>query len=147
MQDCLYQAARDARDDLRLRLGQDMRQWQWERVHTMDFVSPIRREGLGRRLLGGGTHPMSGSGETLLRGRYDFNQPYAVCLPAALRMVADLNDAHKVVAVLPGGVSGRVFHPHAKDQVRSFMNGEKQYWWFSDEEIRAHARTELVLHP
>jgi penicillin amidase len=51
------------------------------------------------------------------------------------------------MAVLPGGISGRLFHPHGKDQVESFMNGEKRYWWFSDKMIEAHAKSRLKLSP
>jgi hypothetical protein len=61
--------------------------------------------------------------------------------------VADLNDEDKVLAVLPGGVSGRLFHPHTKDQVKAYMSGEKVYWWFSDKAIKEHTRTRLDLTP
>jgi penicillin amidase len=128
-------------------MGEDMRRWQWGRVHTLTFVSPLRREGFGKALLGGGEHPVSGSGETLRRGRYDFNLPFAVTFSASLRMVADLSDAEKVLAVIPGGISGRVFHPHAKDQIAPFLQGGHVYWWFSREAIDAHARSQLVLRP
>jgi penicillin amidase len=49
--------------------------------------------------------------------------------------------------VLPGGVSGRLFDKHGKDQIESFINGNKVYWWFSDAAIKAHSRTTLVLNP
>jgi penicillin amidase len=62
-------------------------------------------------------------------------------------MVADLADEDKVMAVLSGGVTGRVFHPHATDQIGAFMNGEKMYWWFSDREIANHTRSVLTLTP
>ena len=97
--------------------------------------------------VGGGSHPVGGSGETLRRNIYDFNKPYDVTVSASLRMVVDLADDDKVLAVLPGGVSGRIFHPHATDQIQPFMNGAKQYWWFSDRAIDAHARSTLVLVP
>ena len=147
MEDILYRAARDAQEDLTDRLGKDMQRWKWGRLHTITFVSPIRREGFGKGFLGGGEHPVSGSGETLRRGQYDFNRPFEVTFSAALRMVADLNDAEKVLAVMPGGVSGRVFHPHAKDQIEPFLNGERQYWWFSRDAIRSHAEADLTLVP
>ena len=147
MQDMLYRAAREAHSELATRFGADMAQWQWGKAHTIEFVSPIRRNGLGKGLLGGGKHALSGSGETLLRGQYDFKQPFDISISASLRMVADLNDPDKVLAVIPGGISGRVFHPHSKDQIDAFISGEKQYWWFSDEEIKAHTQSELILHP
>ncbi len=146
-QDMLYRAAQEVQQDLTDRLGDDRDRWQWGRVHTITFVSPIRREGFGKGLLGGGEHPVSGSGETLRRGRYDFNQPFEVTFSASLRMVADLSDSEKVLAVIPGGISGRLFHPHARDQIEPFLEGGTTYWWFSREAIDAHARSELHLQP
>lgn len=62
-------------------------------------------------------------------------------------MVSDLGDDEKILAVLPGGVSGRLFDPHVKDQIEPYMNGEKRYWWFSDQAIKEHGKYELVLQP
>lgn len=88
---------------------------------------------------------MGGSGETLCRGVYDFRSPYAVHTFASVRMVADLADGDKVLAVLPGGVSGRITDPHCKDQIEPYVKGKKVYWWFSDKAIREHSRNTLVL--
>ncbi len=125
----------------------DPTEWRWGDHHRITFVSPLRREGIGSAFLGGGTHPMNGSPETLYRAIYDPNRPYAVGVSASLRMVADLGDGDKVAAVLAGGVSGRQLTRHFRDQVEPFMNGEKRYWWFSDKEIANHAKTEQTLAP
>jgi penicillin amidase len=145
--DILIHAAIDARVDIVASLGDNSDRWRWGRVHQHTFVSPIRRDGFGKGFLGGGTHPAAGSVEVLYRGRYEYNDPYSVSISAALRMVADLADEDKVLAVLSGGVAGRVFHPHAKDQIGAFMDGEKMYWWFSDREIARHTRSEMMLTP
>ena len=84
---------------------------------------------------------------TIYRGIYDFDQPYTVKISAALRMVADLADPDKILAVLPGGVTGRQFDPHTTDQVQAFMDGSKRYWWFSEKAIREHTEHTLELHP
>jgi penicillin amidase len=141
------QAALTAAEKLRASLGQDPKEWKWGKVHTIEFVSPIRREGFGKGLLGDGPHAFQGSGETLHRAIFAFTDPFKVILSASLRMVADLNDDDKILAVLPGGVSGRIFHPRAKDQVKSFISGEKVYWWFSDKAIQEHKKTTLSLQP
>lgn len=143
----LTRAAIDARAMLSAAMGSNPDRWLWGNVHQHSFVSPIRREGFGKGLFGGGTHPAAGSVEVLYRGRYEYNDPYSVTISAALRMVADLADEDKVLAVLSGGVTGRVFHPHAKDQIGAFMDGEKMYWWFSDREIANHTRSVLMLTP
>jgi penicillin amidase len=107
----------------------------------------IRQKGMGKSLLGGGSHEFGGSGETLYRGYYKFNKPYDVFVSASLRMVVDLSDDDKVAAVLPGGTSGRLLSKHRTDQIDAFINGEKRYWWFSDTQIKNHSKHELVLNP
>jgi penicillin amidase len=128
-------------------LGPDPQKWEWGKVHRLEFLSPILREGLGKGWLGAGSHPMAGSGETLYRAIYDFVNPFQVTTSASLRMVADLSDDEKICAVLPGGVSGRLFHPHYKDQTPAFLNGGKLYWWFGDKAIHEHQRSALFLQP
>jgi penicillin amidase len=145
--DIFHLAALAAAADLDKRIGGNPDKWLWGKVHQLVFVSPIRREGFGKGLVGGGSHPAPGSGETLGRGLYGFNDPFDVTVFATLRMVADLADPDKVLAVLPGGVSGRLFDKHSKDQIEPFINGNQVYWWFSDAAIKAHSRTLLVLKP
>jgi penicillin amidase len=147
MADLFQEAGREAARELGDALGDNPARWQWGKLHRIEFVSPLRREGFGRGLVGGGSHPMGGSPETLYRAIYDFNKPYAVNISASLRMVADLGDPDKVYAVLPGGVSGRLFDRHNQDQIRPFMDGEKRAWWFSDAMIERHAKYRLELKP
>ncbi len=144
--DLFRRAGREAIRELAPRYGSDPEGWTWGRLHTISFVSPLFRTGLTGRIFGA-SYPMGGSQETLYRASYHFNDPYDVIASASLRMVADLGDPDKVLAVLPGGVSGRLFDPHAKDQMDAFMNGDVRYWWFSDDMIHRHARTTQRLLP
>jgi penicillin amidase len=145
--DLFHLAALNAVKTLAPILGKDPAEWLWGKVHVHEFLSPIRRSGAGKEWMGGGAHPALGSGETLYRGIYDFNQPFNVKTAATLRMVVDFADPDKIMAILPGGVTGRQFDPHTTDQVVSYMNGEKRYWWFSDDAIKEHTRHTLTLSP
>jgi len=139
-------AGREVMTELSDKLGPDPASWKWGELHTLNLVSPVARQGFLAPILGE-FHPMGGSESTLLRGIYDFNKPYEVTIFDSLRMVADLADDDKVMAVLPGGVTARVLNPHTTDQVGPFMNGAPVYWWFSDRAIAEHAVSELVLKP
>jgi penicillin amidase len=140
-------AARLARSDLTKVAGADPGQWQWGQLHTVTFSSPLVPGKGPASVLGAGTHPKEGSGETLNRASYKFNKPYDATGIASLRFVADLADPDKVMAVLVGGASGRQFDAHLKDQTPAWLSGEARYWWFSDAAIQQHSRSELLLQP
>jgi len=126
--DVIQAAAMAAHQSLQAQLGTDIEAWQWGDLHQMEFVNPLRRERIGKSLLGGGSHRMGGSAHTLYRASFDLAEPgNKVRYSAALRMVVDLADDDKVLAVLPGGVSGRLFSDNFVDQVDEYMNGEKLY--------------------
>ena len=140
-------AAFKTKDELSDRFGNNIKDWTWGKVHQIVNTNPIRRKGFGKDWLGGGTHPMGGSGETLYRALYNYNQPDEIEFSAAFRMVADLSDEDKVIAVLNGGVTGRTFHPNLKNQINAYHDGTKLYWWFSDQKIQEHKKSELTLVP
>jgi penicillin amidase len=132
---------------LRKTYGDDPAGWRWGDAHTIRFMSPLRRDGFGAELLAGGPHPQSGSGDTLLRGAYLFNQPYKIVYHDSARLVADLGDPDKITAVVPGGVSGRHLTDHQQDEVVPWLSGTPVHWWFSDAAIAANSEHRLVLTP
>ncbi|MEM7703129.1 MAG: penicillin acylase family protein [Pseudomonadota bacterium] len=128
--------------------GADRSDWTWGKVHTISFQGPLRQSGLAGDLTGNRKVGMSGSGETLLRALYPYDDPYGSKWFASLRMTADLNDPEKVRAILPGGVVGRSFNPHLNDQTDAWLNAETEsHWWFSDKAIEANAQATLTLRP
>lgn len=146
--DLIQQAGLQTIESLSERIGKDPYQWQWGEIHQIEFINPIRRKGVGKSWLGGGSYPMAGSGDTLLRALYPLNKDnHIVEYSATLRMVADLSDKDKVLAVSPGGISGRTFTAHFDDQIDAYMSGEEIYWWFSDVKIQQHGVSTLHLTP
>ncbi|MDE2419326.1 MAG: penicillin acylase family protein [Burkholderiales bacterium] len=145
--DVIRSAAPRARALIEAEQGKDTAKWRWGKSHTLRFVSPLRRNGSGQELLGGFTLERSGSGETLNRGVYDFQKPFAINFSASMQMVADLGDPDKIEAVLAGGVSERHFQPHQNDQAKLWANGERRAWWFNPEQAKAHAKDRMTLAP
>lgn len=147
MNDLFHKAAILSMKELGREYGSNPSKWTWGKMHRIEFINPLVREGFLKSILGGGSYPMSGSGETLYRGSYSFTRPFQVKISATLRMVADLADDEKMAAVIPGGVSARLFDRHQKDQIGPYMEGEKLFIWFSDDKISANTRSILVLNP
>ena len=144
--DLIRAAATDAWSRLEARLGADPGDWRWGDLSRLRISSPLPTGNrLLDRLLGGGDFPRTGSPETLW-GSYG-SPSYGAWGIDSLRFVADLGDPDKVLAVIPGGVSGRLLDPHLNDQLPLWLSGEINYWWFSDEAIGANARKEITLAP
>ena len=144
--DLIRAAALDAWSRLEASLGREPRDWRWGDLSRLRISSPLPTGyQLLDRFLGGGDFPRIGSPETLW-GSYG-SPSYGAWAIDSLRFVADLGDPDKVLAVIPGGVSGRLFDPHLNDQLPLWLSGEINYWWFSDEAIRANARKEITLAP
>ena len=146
LDDLVRRAARDAWSELSKRLGENPGNWRWGDLGSTRFFSPAPvPEGWLNRLLGGGEYPRTGSPETLWGS---FGSPYfGAWAIDSLRFVADLGDPDKVLAVVPGGVSGRLFDPHLNDQLPIWLSGDVNYWWFSDEAIAANTVREITLAP
>ncbi|MFP5399498.1 MAG: penicillin acylase family protein [Gammaproteobacteria bacterium] len=145
--DVIRAAASRARAELEAAHGKDVSTWRWGRAHELRFVSPLRRSGSAQAWLGGVAAPRGGSGETLDRGVYDFNRPYAVNYFASLKMVADFARPDRIEAVIAGGVSERHFQPHQNDQARLLLAGERRAWWLDPAKAEANARHTLRLTP
>ena len=146
--DSLFRAAaRDAWIELQSRLGPDPEEWRWGDLSRLRFRNPWVPGVLADRLLGGGDFPGRGSGETLGRGRFPGLGNYDPRVIDSLRFVADLADEDKVLAVIPGGVSSRLFDPHLNDQLPVWLTGEIGYWWFSDKAIAADTKQEMRFSP
>ena len=146
--DSLFRAAaRDAWIELQSRLGPDPEEWRWGDLSRLKFHNPWVPGALADRLLGGGDFPGRGSGETLGRGRFPGLGNYDPRVIDSLRFVADLADEDKVLAVIPGGVSSRLFDPHLNDQLPVWLTGEIGYWWFSDKAIAADTKQEMRFSP
>jgi penicillin amidase len=145
--DIVRRAALAVHKDLVARHGADPKAWRWGAEHRIHFDSPLRRKGIGRDWLGRAAAPIDGSGETVMRARFAFMGDHDVEFFGSMRLVADLADDEKVMAVVSGGVVERQFHPHQKDQLDAWFAGELLPWWFSRKAVEANARQRQVLVP
>jgi penicillin amidase len=133
--------------NLTKRFGKDMDGWKWGKMHTISFTNPLARKGFFKDILGSGKIEYSGSVDTLQRGYHHFNKSYKTIISSSMRMVSDLSDDDKILLVLAGGVTGRTFSNHMKDQIEPLVNGEKRYLFFSDPLITKNTKNTLILIP
>lgn len=129
------------------RLGSNPDNWSWGEIHTIHFVSPLRTEGFGSSLLGAELWPKAGSNQTLNRGAFVKNtdREFETSWFGSFRMVADMNDDEKMIGILSGGSSARVFHPYYKSQLDKWNSGDWIPYWISKEKVLEHTKFELIL--
>ncbi|MEL7221511.1 MAG: penicillin acylase family protein, partial [Bacteroidota bacterium] len=147
LDELIVQAGLLAKEQLREQLGDDLQAWQWGKIHTVQFSSPIRQEGFGSDWCGGETLPKDGSNQTLNRGGYAKTPDgsFETGWFSTFRMVADLGDDEKIMGALSGGSSARVFHPYYRSQLDSWKTDEWIPYWLSEEKVEQHAAFTLVL--
>jgi len=144
--DLIRRASAVALDRLEAVYGASRDAWRWGEVHQIKFQGPLRQSGWIGDLTGNRAVPMAGSGETLMRALYPFDEPFDSKWFASLRMTADLNDPDKVRAVIPGGAVGRSFNRNLDDQLTPWASNDASvYWWFSDAAIEENTRHTLTL--
>lgn len=148
LEDLIILAAKKSTSVLKKELGSDMSKWKWGDFHTVTFVSPLKQRGFAKEWLGGGQHRVPGSGETLNRGQYSLNGgPYESQWFSSMRMVADMNDNDKIMAVVSGGNSARQFHPYFKSQLDSWVDETWIPWWLNKQKILENSQHQLTLTP
>lgn len=138
-------------------LGADQTKWAWGKLHTATFhnqtfgysgIPPI--EALFNR----GPIPVSGGGDIVNATGWYISQPqadlaylYQVTSVPSMRMIVDLSDLNKSVAIQTTGQSGHPFHHHYDDMLRLWQRGEYHPQLWERSAVEAAAETHLTLKP
>ncbi len=126
--DCAALAARalgEAAAELRATEGPDPRAWRWGRLHVARFEHPILRFA---PVLGAWTRleaPTGGDEETVSRGGMRGAGPasWRHVHGAGLRLVADLSDPDRTLAIIATGQSGHPLSRHWGDLLPAWRDG------------------------
>jgi penicillin amidase len=139
-------ALRDTIDDLEARLGPDMAQWTWGRVHTIALRHALSGRGDLGELLDRGGVPVRGSGVTVCNTGYDPN--YMASIGANYRLIADLSSNPPALSAIDSaGASGDPGSPHYCDQLPEWLEGRHHVLTLDRAQTEREAAARLVLHP
>ncbi|MBT7610639.1 MAG: penicillin acylase family protein [Bacteriovoracaceae bacterium] len=111
---------------LETKLGSKIENWQWGKVHTLEFVHSVGKKRPLNLLFNIGPFPIAGGyGQinNLASKRYDDH--FKIKSGPSTRRLIDLKDASISFGIIPTGNSGRPFSKHYDDQVKLYLN--KQY--------------------
>ena len=146
--DILLRSFRDTVVLLEEKLGSDVAQWNWGRLHTMEFKHPFGYLPLLGRIFNIGPFPSSGGNQLINSMLYRGDgHRYAVVAGPSTRRLIDFADPEHSLTILPPGNSGNVISPHYDDQAEMFMKGGYREPRITDEQIEAHNMHEMRFIP
>jgi penicillin amidase len=127
--------------------GEDPARWDWGEVHSVRFEHPLGRASGLTRWLDLGPVPLPGDGETVNASIYSLSDPFRVRHIPSARLLFDLGDPDRTLAILPTGQSGHPLSRHYGDQLAMWAAGEYRPAPFTEPASRAAAVETLHFDP
>ena len=123
MDDVILRSLNQTITFLREKIGEEIIDWRWDKLHTVTFRHVLGAEGPAKRAFNVGPFPAGGSYTTLNNGGYSYIKPYDQIIGPSTRQIVDLSDMDKSLAVTPPGQSGHPFSENYRDQVELWLKG------------------------
>ncbi|AKA36480.1 penicillin acylase family protein [Flagellimonas lutaonensis] len=129
--------------------GDDISQWQWQKVHTLEHGHPIGQVKALKSFFNVGPFPIHGSREVInnLGFPYDSTLYYRVSSGPSTRRIIDFSDIENGLSILPTGQSGNPLSKHYRDQAEMYVNGEFKKMMMNEEEIKEKSQHLLIFTP
>ena len=137
----------EAISTLENQLGNNISQWTWNKVHTLEHSHPIGKVNSLRSYFNVGPFEIRGTREVInnLGFYYDETGEYKVASGPSTRRIIDFSDIENSLSILPTGQSGNVFSPHYKDQAEMYNNGEFRKMMLNEDEIKSTSKNILII--
>ncbi|MBI4427772.1 MAG: penicillin acylase family protein [Ignavibacteriales bacterium] len=145
--DIVRMSLEQAIDELESRLGGEVKEWQWGKLHKVEFVHVFGANSVLRRIFNVGPFPVGGSHSTVNKGDYRLGAPFANTVGPSMRQIYDLGDVNNTRAVTPPGQSGQVFHTNYSDQIPLWLNGIYKTVPMDRARIEREPHSLLILRP
>lgn len=144
----LTQSFKEAIASLETQLGPDVNQWQWEKVHQLEFQHPIGKLKLFSKFFNVGTFGIAGTNEVINNQLFIYTDDAQIQVKGgpSTRRIIDFSDIENSLSVLPTGQSGNPMSKHYKDQAELFVNGKFRKMKLNKKEIK-ETSTKLTFQP
>lgn len=150
MDEMLAFSAEQAYEELRDLQGDDVRQWNWGKLHEISLVSDtLGSSGIApiEMLFNRGPCAVGGGASIVNATGWNLGESYQTVTVPSMRMVIDLADFDDSTWNHLTGASGHAFHPHYTDQTEDWTVGIQTPWAFSPKAVRAATVDTLILTP
>jgi len=133
---------------LQTQLGNQVADWNWGKVHTVEHEHPLGKVAALRRLFNVGPFADPGANEVINNQFFGFNKEgkYHTKGGPSTRRIVDFSDIENSWSILPTGQSGNPFSKHYDDQAEMYNAGKFRKMKLNKEEI-IKTSTKLVLKP
>ena len=144
----LNQSYKEAIASLEKQLGNEISNWTWNKVHTLENQHPIGKVALFRNFFNVGPFEIDGANEVINNLMFVYNDSgkYEVKAGPSTRRVIDFSDIENSYSILPTGQSGNPMSKHYDDQAEMFVQGKFRKMKMNKKEIIATS-TKLVFKP
>ena len=129
-------------------LGNIVSNWEWNKVHTVEYQHPLGKLAILKPFFNVGPFSVPGSVEVINNQFFDFSEDgfYKVKGGPSSRRIIDFSDIENSWGILPTGQSGNPFSQHYNDQSDLYNAGKFRKMKLNKEEI-IQSSTELVFYP
>ncbi|WP_445452856.1 penicillin acylase family protein [Flavobacterium sp. 25HG05S-40] len=140
------QSFKTAVSSLEKQLGSNVNDWQWKKVHKVEFQHPIGKVKMFRKFFNVGTFPIAGTNEVIDNQLFIYTDDAEISVKGgpSTRRIIDFSDVENSWSILPTGQSGNPMSKHYEDQSEMFVNGKFRKMKLNKKEIEATS-TKLVF--
>ncbi len=147
-EDILTHSFRQTVTHLEKKLGNQVSDWTWNKVHTVEHKHPLGEVAALRSCFNVGPFEINGSNEVINNLMFTFTEAgnHQVKAGPSTRRIIDFSDIENSVSILPTGQSGNPLSKHYKDQAVLYNEGKFRKMKMNKKEIEANSR-KLVFKP
>lgn len=148
-QDIITKSFKNAFAFLQKQLGENVDNWTWDRVASVEYEHPIGKAGgMLRKLFNVGPFKTRGGDQVINNQIFNIDSTgvYKIVAGPSTRRIVDFSDVENSMTILPTGQSGNVFSDHYKDQAQKYVDGKFVKMKINHAEIE-QSKNKLVFLP
>lgn len=126
-EEIINKSYKDAIVFLQNQLGENIENWTWNRVISVEYEHAIGKAGgILRTIFNVGPFETIGGNEVINNQIFKLNETgvYKITAGPSTRRVIDFSDVENGLGIIPTGQSGNVFSDYYKDQAQKYVDGE-----------------------
>ena len=131
---------------LRRTLGPESEQWNWGRIHQVNFEHALSLRKPFDQVYDRGPYPIGGDTDTPMQTAIHAEKPYdnRVWSPS-FRQIVDMGDLTKSLIIIPPGQSGHLASANYDDLIQPWLDGEFLPMLWTREQVEKEAVGKTIL--